>query len=64
MFTGIIEELGRVRSVEKRGDDARIVINARIVTEGSRDGDSATRQRHAELEDISGPAFRAPSRTR
>jgi len=40
MFTGIIEELGRVRSVEKRGDDARIVINARIVTEGSRDGDS------------------------
>jgi riboflavin synthase len=40
MFTGIIEELGRVREVEKRGDDARIVIEARTVTEGSEDGDS------------------------
>src|SRR5947207_14474835 len=40
MFTGIIEELGRVREVEKRGDDARIVIEARTVTEGSSDGDS------------------------
>src|SRR6266446_1343337 len=40
MFTGIIEELGRVREVEKRGDDARIVIEARTVTEGARDGDS------------------------
>jgi riboflavin synthase len=40
MFTGIIEELGCVRAIEKRGDDARIVIDARTVTEGSRDGDS------------------------
>ena len=40
MFTGIIEELGRIRAIEKRGDDARIVIEARTVTEGSRDGDS------------------------
>lgn len=40
MFTGIIEELGRVRSVERRGEGARIVIEARIVTEGSREGDS------------------------
>ena len=40
MFTGIIEELGRVREFEKRGEDARIVIEARTVTEGSRDGDS------------------------
>lgn len=40
MFTGIIEELGRVRTVEKRGEDARIVIEARTVTEGSGDGDS------------------------
>ena len=40
MFTGIIEELGRVREVEPRGEDARIVIAARMVTEGSRDGDS------------------------
>jgi riboflavin synthase len=40
MFTGIIEELGRVRSIEKRGEDARIVIEARTVTEGSNNGDS------------------------
>jgi len=40
MFTGIIEELGRVSSIEKRGEDARITIAARTVTEGSRDGDS------------------------
>ena len=40
MFTGIIEELGRVRSVEPRGEDARIVIEARLVTQDSRDGDS------------------------
>lgn|SRR5215831_3185387 len=40
MFTGIIEELGHVRALEKRGDDARMVIEARTVTEGSRDGDS------------------------
>ncbi|MDX6531407.1 MAG: riboflavin synthase [Blastocatellia bacterium] len=40
MFTGIIEELGRVRAVEQRGEDARIVIEARTVTEGSADGDS------------------------
>lgn len=40
MFTGIIEELGRVREVEKRGEDARLVIAARMVTEDARDGDS------------------------
>ncbi len=40
MFTGIIEELGHVRDVEKRGEDARMVIEARTVTEGSHDGDS------------------------
>lgn len=40
MFTGIIEELGRIREIERRGEDARIVIEARTVTEGSRDGDS------------------------
>jgi riboflavin synthase len=40
VFTGIIEELGRVREVEKRGEDARIVIEARTVTEGSANGDS------------------------
>src|SRR5256714_14645508 len=40
MFTGIIEELGHVRSIEKRGEDARIIVEARTVTEGSHDGDS------------------------
>ena len=40
MFTGIIEELGRVRSVEPRGDGARLVVEARAVMEGTREGDS------------------------
>lgn len=40
MFTGIIEELGSVRSVEERGENARIVITARVVTEGTNHGDS------------------------
>jgi riboflavin synthase len=40
MFTGIIEELGRVRDVEWRGEDARIVIEAQIVTNGAAEGDS------------------------
>ena len=40
MFTGIIEELGRVRSVESQGENARIVIEARTVTEATNHGDS------------------------
>jgi riboflavin synthase len=40
MFTGIIEELGRVRSVERRGEGVRIVIEASIVTDGAHEGDS------------------------
>ena len=40
MFTGIIEELGKVTSVEQRGDNARIVIGARLVTEDIHEGDS------------------------
>ncbi len=40
MFTGIIEELGRVRSVEQRGDNAHILIEARLVTEDIHEGDS------------------------
>jgi riboflavin synthase len=40
MFTGIIEELGRVRSVEQRGENARIVIEARTVVQGTSHGDS------------------------
>ena len=40
MFTGIIEELGRVRRIEKRGEGVRIRIEARVVTAGTREGDS------------------------
>jgi riboflavin synthase len=40
MFTGIIEELGTVREIEKRGADAHITIEARTVTEDARNGDS------------------------
>src|SRR6266508_1689832 len=40
MFTGIIEELGHLREMERRGEDARIVIEARTVTDGSHNGDS------------------------
>ncbi|MFL6230780.1 MAG: riboflavin synthase [Pyrinomonadaceae bacterium] len=40
MFTGIIEELGRVRSVEKRGEGVRMRVEARVVAEGTREGDS------------------------
>jgi len=39
MFTGIIEELGRVREVQKRGEDARMVIEAGVVTEDIHEGD-------------------------
>ena len=40
MFTGIIEELGRVRSVEMNGANARIVIDASTVVQGTNHGDS------------------------
>ena len=40
MFTGIIEELGRVRAVEPRGEDARIVIEAHTITQGAGEGES------------------------
>ena len=40
MFTGIIEELGRVRSLERRGEGVRMTVEARTVTEGTREGDS------------------------
>src|SRR5215467_6848225 len=40
MFTGIIEELGKVREMERRGEDARIVIEAHLVTEDAHHGDS------------------------
>ena len=43
MFTGIIEELGRVRSLERRGEGVRMTVEARTVTEGTREGDALPR---------------------
>ena len=40
MFTGIIEELGKIVSLEKHGDGAKIKVSARVVTEDSNEGDS------------------------
>lgn len=40
MFTGIIEELGKVRSIEQRGENARIVIEATTVLGATNQGDS------------------------
>ncbi len=40
MFTGIIEELGKIASLEKHAGGARIKISANIVTNDSREGDS------------------------
>jgi riboflavin synthase len=40
MFTGIIEELGKVRSIEQRGENARLVIEANVVLGGTNHGDS------------------------
>jgi len=40
MFTGIIEELGRVSGIEKRGEGVRITIEARAVTHETNEGDS------------------------
>ena len=40
MFTGIIEELGKITILEKRADGAKIKISAQTVTKNSNDGDS------------------------
>lgn len=40
MFTGIVEELGRVDSVEDQGDAIRLTIAAEVVLEGTALGDS------------------------
>lgn len=40
MFTGIIEELGRVEAIEQRGEGVRLRVAARIVTAGTQEGDS------------------------
>ena len=40
MFTGIVEDLGEVEAIERRGDSARITIRSQVVTEDARPGDS------------------------
>lgn len=40
MFTGIIEELGRIESLETRASGAKIRIAANLVTDGTNEGDS------------------------
>lgn len=40
MFTGIIEELGRISSIETGANGARLTVSAKTVTAGSREGDS------------------------
>ncbi len=40
MFTGIIEELGKIASLEKHAGGARIKISAKTVTENTIEGDS------------------------
>ncbi len=40
MFTGIIEELGKIASLEKSASGAKIKIAAKIVTENTSEGDS------------------------
>lgn len=40
MFTGIVEELGVIKSVRRGADSARLMIDAARVIEGSRVGDS------------------------
>lgn len=40
MFTGIIEELGKISAFEKRGDGAKIRVSASVVTNDSKEGDS------------------------
>lgn len=40
MFTGIIEELGRIQSVTLAGNSGRIAVKARKVLEGTKIGDS------------------------
>jgi len=40
MFTGIIEEIGRVSRFERRGRGARVTIDAERVTEGLGEGES------------------------
>ena len=40
MFTGIIEELGIVKSVRRQSDGMRLSVTAKVITDGMKTGDS------------------------
>jgi riboflavin synthase len=40
MFTGLIEETGVIRALERRSDGARVTIAARLIIDGTGEGDS------------------------
>ena len=40
MFTGIIEELGTIKALAAHEGGSRMIVSARLVTSGSKDGDS------------------------
>jgi riboflavin synthase len=40
VFTGIIEEIGRIASVQRRGPTTTLTVSAKLVTEGTKIGDS------------------------
>ena len=40
MFTGIIEELGKISALTKHSSGAKIQISAKVVTENTNEGDS------------------------
>lgn len=60
MFTGIIEDLGRVKGIEKRGAFGRITVETALSLEGVRTGDSiAVNGACLTATSISGRAFAA-----
>jgi riboflavin synthase len=60
MFTGIVEELGEVVSVERLGDAARIIVRGPQITTGARPGDSiAVNGTCLTVTDLSGSDFTA-----
>lgn len=40
MFTGIIEEIGKIQSLQKIADGVRLVVAAKVVTDETHEGDS------------------------
>lgn len=40
MFTGLVEEVGTVRQVQRTGDGAEVTVNAKVVTDDLQVGDS------------------------